>query len=519
MTTSGHLFITQGDITQVACDAWLLPTDSLLAVTDTWASGPLSGLVRGGRLDRPRPDGWGSSMLSCQLDNEARPHGVPWMTCIGSTFADVEGYRNAIRQFVEKASAAAHDQTPAFGRAKPLLALPVVGTGSGGAAQFKGKVHADLLPELVTWAATENTDIALVTHDAAALSAAEAARRRLGDSATTFPELDDTLRDLACRLGRFAASGNLVLFLGAGVGVGAGLPLWNELLQDLAVRAEITDAERQQLKHLAAIDQARIVESRVSREAMDNEITVRLSADCYSLSHSLLASLPASEVVTTNYDTLFEMASEAAGRHTAVLPDMSPRRGDRWLLKLHGSVGEQIVLTRDDYLDMMRSRNALTSIVQALLMTRHMLFIGYSLGDDDFHEIAHDVRSVMARKRPAPENDTGSVGTDGSFGTALMAQLNALTAELWRPEIDCFRVGGPSTQHAEAGRLVEIFLDALLSESTPLNAYLLDPSYDDLLTRDERALRESLLDLKRKIGDLSGRAASEVDQYLSQFQA
>jgi hypothetical protein len=69
----------------------------------------------------------------------------------------------------------------------------------------------------------------------------------------------------------------------------------------------------------------------------------------YSLSHALLAGLPVREVVTTNYDRLFETAWEAAAAEpladqstfhvpcrTSVIPhDIQPHAA-RWLLKLHG---------------------------------------------------------------------------------------------------------------------------------------------------------------------------------------
>ena len=32
----GHVFFIRGDLTQLACDTWLLPTDVLITVTDTW---------------------------------------------------------------------------------------------------------------------------------------------------------------------------------------------------------------------------------------------------------------------------------------------------------------------------------------------------------------------------------------------------------------------------------------------------------------------------------------------------
>lgn len=47
-------------------------------------------------------------------------------------------------------------------------------------------------------------------------------------------------------------------------------------------------------------------------------------------------------------------------------------------------------------------RSALSGIVQSLLITRHMLFVGFSLRDDNFHRIVDEVR------RSVQEQDVGS---------------------------------------------------------------------------------------------------------------
>jgi hypothetical protein len=54
----------------------------------------------------------------------------------------------------------------------------------------------------------------------------------------------------------------------------------------------------------------------------------------------------------------------------------------RWLLKLHGTVErpESIVLSREDYLHWEEQGSAFGAVVQALLLTRHLLFVGYGLG-------------------------------------------------------------------------------------------------------------------------------------------
>src|SRR5262249_34866964 len=127
----------------------------------------------------------------------------------------------------------------------------------------------------------------------------------------------------------------------------------------------------------------------------------RLGATHYSVVHALLATLPTTEAVTTNYDTLFEMASAAVGRPVDVLPYQAASGSRPWLLKLHGCVSKpaDIVLTREDYLRYDSSRAALAGLVQGLLITRHMLFVGFSLVDDNFHRIADAVRLAVKRER------------------------------------------------------------------------------------------------------------------------
>ena len=111
----------------------------------------------------------------------------------------------------------------------------------------------------------------------------------------------------------------------------------------------------------------------------------------------------------------------------AILPDSPLNADGRWLLKLHGSVDgpEKIVLTRSDFLDMPRQYGALMGLVQGLLFMRHMMFVGYSLQDGDFHEVIHEVRAAR-----------GGLAVDGGRGTVL-----TLLPPSIRPTL---RVAGPS---------------------------------------------------------------------------
>src|SRR5690606_24074163 len=136
--------------------------------------------------------------------------------------------------------------------------------------------------------------------------------------------------------------------------IGAGLPTWGGLMSELMDEAKIPQDSRAELKEMSFLDQARLLQDRLGgAEKMAEAVCKRLTSVAYSISHSLLASLPVSSVVSTNFDGLFEMASHDAGHPCSVLPYEPSREASsrRFVLKMHGDVNHRdIVLTREDYL-------------------------------------------------------------------------------------------------------------------------------------------------------------------------
>jgi hypothetical protein len=229
---------------------------------------------------------------------------------------------------------------------------------------------------------------------------------------------------------------------------------------------------------------------------------------CHSLVHSQLAALPVKEYITTNYDKLFELASEAVDLELAVLPYEPTADSDRWLLKLHGCLGrpDDIVLTRADYLRYDERRAALRGIVQAMLITRHMLFVGFSLGDDNFLRIVEDVRKAVRGEGSAAAPTTSSVAT---FGTSLMLKRSPWFDELWQEDVEMvhFSDGETGGFNPEAARRLEVFLDYLGAHSIDSSEHLLAPTYDAILTDAERSLATKL---KRLIQDLDSAEKSTM---------
>jgi hypothetical protein len=487
----GHVFVVKGDVTRIACDAWLLPGGPDPRPEPDW----LEGVPGAHRITWPEADeAWRREERRARaVEGWSDDAPLPWVVNVGpGGTRPIAWYVEGAAEFLERAAAALRWRHPRYGRARPLVALPVVGTGRGGARHAAGEVVRELLPMLARAARTYALDVALVAREEAAFAAAQAERRR-ATALDPWRELDDRLRSEADRLGDHAATGRLVLFIGGGVARGAGLPLWGEMLDRLAQRAGMSSGEREALSQLDPLDRARLIGKRLQdarlggvRAPLGSVVAELLGAHRHhSLSHALLAALPVEEVVTTNYDLLFEQASAAAGFPVRVLPERPRREDRRWLLKMHGSIDrpEEIVLTREDYLRYEERRAALSGIVQALLIMRHMLFVGFALRDPNFHRISDAVRKAF---RPAADD-----AKPDRFGTALVLRENQLQRELWEGDLHWTAMCDEGEAEAGAARRLEIFLDCVLAH-TSSSSYLLHPAYAAVLSPPERALAHAL---------------------------
>lgn len=434
----------------------------------------------------------------------------------------IQWYAEGAQLFFDAVAGALRGRPPRHGRERHLVALPLVGTGKGGASQSTGGVLAVLMPEIYGAAERFGYDVALVMIDASKFAAVQVWRRR--EFPQSWSELGDALRRDADRLAHMARRGNLVLFLGSGVSAGAGLPTWRTLIETLARDAGLSGEETGTLLKMNYLDSARIIELHLSGAPLNERVARLLRVQQCSLVACLLAGLPVKEAVTTNYDEMFEIASQACGMRIAVLPYVPASDCDRWLLKLHGCVTHprDIVLTREDYIRYATRRSALQGIVQSLLITRHMLFVGFSLQDDNFHRIVDEVR--RSTSQPTDRSGAGEGRADTTpaeplakraapdapvaarrFGTSLMLVQNRIADMLWAEYLNMvpmeMEAKPEATTHdtvaaaeleaqlmARAARRLEIFLDCVSSGATTTAPYLLKPQFDALLSDAQRKL-------------------------------
>jgi predicted RNase H-like nuclease len=489
-----HVFVCKADLLHLACDAFLLPTDKTMNVTEFWQEVPeLEAELKGAVSNRFLGEEIFATAAS--RDRGARP--VPVFTAVpyfGA--ADDPGLLSQrVEHFLRVADQAA--PVPGNGRPNRLFAMPSFGTSGGGGGQRKGQVLRILLETAQRVGAELGVDVALVLRDEQTFALAQEVRR--SDPDAWWGALSADEQSEARALGELAKAGQLVPFLGAGVSVSAGAPTWADLISRIGEQLGLPSADLDELRQKDVLDQAAYLravhaDKHVKGEPTFNQIVADLvSTERYGLAPTLIAAMGARQAITLNYDRLYEVAAEHANDPVRVIPDEVGEESapDRWVLKLHGSVTtpESIVLTRDDYLGFNEERQALSALVKATLITHHLLFVGFGLKDDHFHEIVHDVGRAL-----------GDRGVTTTRATALTLFRSKLDERLWAGKLRLLPMAEPSAMDVlAAARKLEIFLDALLASSTDSHSYLLSSPFASSLSEVDAALRERLLELSSRL--------------------
>lgn len=122
--------------------------------------------------------------------------------------------------------------------------------------------------------------------------------------------------------------------------------------------------------------------------------------------------------------------------------------------------------------------------MKANLITHHLLFVGFGLSDDHFHEIVHDVR------RAFPELSAEKC----DVATALTLFHDPLDDYAWKDKLTLLPMSEGSDV-PNAARTLEIFLDMLLAHAVDSHSYLLAEGYAEVLTAEETSIRAKLMEL------------------------
>jgi hypothetical protein len=463
---TGHLFAIHGDLRRLACDALTIPCDSDGQVNQAWRELLPIERVSAGDADWLRVAGFRGPHDRLPEVDGRDIHLVDTVGGMASVDALVERTWDAVRR-------AAEDVEASGDRVLPLVALPLVGTGAGGLAHRRGAVVAALVKRLNRELQYAEFDVALVVRDPRDFAAIQEAR-----SDGVWPGLDESLTAKADQLGEMAARGELSLFLGAGVSIPAGLPLWGALLRELAEEAELEDPEGEVGRNY--LHAAERIKEALTPERYQELMRSRFDVKRYALGHGLLAGLAVQRHVTTNYDPCMELALEPVlgiGGFRVLTRNLA-HGGLPWLLKLHGDIAkpETLVLSESDYNRYEDEGQALYGVVQGLMLTSHLLFVGFSLVDRNFLRLADAVKRV---RREAEDLDTK---TPSYSGTALALRPGTFDSEEWENDLDLTVLSREGSREG-AARILEIFLDRLAwraDRNRELSAqFFLDRRYDE----------------------------------------
>lgn len=193
------------------------------------------------------------------------------------------------------------------------------------------------------------------------------------------------------------------LFVGAGISRAADLVDWRNLLRGIARELKLNVDEEHDLIAIAQYHVNTKGRPNINRLILKEFLKGTAITD----NHRLIATLPLSEVWTTNYDSLLEDAFEQAHK----LTDVKRRANDLSnpipnanviIYKMHGDVKDpdDTVITKDDFeqYNDPQKRQSFTIALQGHLISKSFLFLGISFTDPNIEYILSRVRSLVGTK-------------------------------------------------------------------------------------------------------------------------
>lgn len=195
------------------------------------------------------------------------------------------------------------------------------------------------------------------------------------------------------------ADGEVVLFIGAGLSIDAGLPGWAKLIEYLAHEKSLrwpADKEDVTGPFLLQTAQDYVTLDGGYRFALLKHVKTLLAptpAPAPTTVHRFLPQLQVKTLFTTNYDRLIERAYELefAPLTTIERTEQSTMgsANEPTLIKVCGDVlhPDTICLTADDFHCFHRTRIEFIRTVREAMKRHHVLYLGYSLSDPFFWQI------------------------------------------------------------------------------------------------------------------------------------
>ena len=253
------------------------------------------------------------------------------------------------------------------------------------------------------------------------------------------------------RLRQVLAQDDTVLFIGSGISLWSGLPLWSKLIDELADFIDKAggkaDLIRDEARRGDLLQAASYGFDKLTKHQIGDFIR---SACRFGIAkpheiHRKIVSLGPRCFVTTNYDNLIEeglrlwqpdrfFRPPVTNRHLTETAEIVHARAIDFVFKPHGDAADSdsIVLTREQYRQLLPGgeRQAALESVKMLLASRPVVYLGFGLRDPDFMY----VRDLLS--------NTYKGGTRDHY--AIIADTTDEEADYWRRNYGIHLVSYPT---------------------------------------------------------------------------
>ncbi len=192
----------------------------------------------------------------------------------------------------------------------------------------------------------------------------------------------------------------LSIFAGAGISTESKLPKWGDLIHELQKRLYGDTKENEDYlvfaeKFYNQFGESfyyQTLKSLIPDNAKPNDL------------HLGIVKLNIKNLITTNWDNLFEQAINEEGRFFNIIKsdkDIGSSTGFTKFIKMHGSLDENnIVFKEQDYLEYSKHFPLIENYIKGVFSTDTVILLGYSLSDQNVKQIISWVNSHSKSVKP-----------------------------------------------------------------------------------------------------------------------
>jgi hypothetical protein len=209
-----------------------------------------------------------------------------------------------------------------------------------------------------------------------------------------------TRSELARRFANALQEGDAAAFVGAGLSRPSGFVDWRGLLRECALEL---DLDIDQEHDLVAVAQYYLNRRSRDRSRLNQIVKAEFEkSGAVTENHEILSRVPLPVIWTTNFDSMLEIALSGAGKTVDVkrrdrdLAGTTPGR-DVVLYKMHGDITnpDEVIICKDDYERYARKHELFQSALEADLVSRTFLFLGFSFADPNLDYMLGHLRALL----------------------------------------------------------------------------------------------------------------------------